>query len=262
MGIRTTFRKKRCTHCNRDISVNTYNKHRKACLKTSNGLKAKKSCIDVNECKKIGDKYECPKCEKLYSKKGLGTHYWRKHAGGVNWDGNVREYKNGTKTVWNKGRTKETCSIVKQQAENLSKKYLSGELKHVYSFTDPNFWTSKRRKEQSIRKKTLYKKHPEKHPNRKLANNRTFMSYPERVAYDYLINNNIEFQHQEKIDDYYVDFLIESTIIEIDGEYWHPKGNSKDIKRDTRLKSLGYKVHRIRSKERIENRLKKILQII
>ena len=91
-----------------------------------------------------------------------------------------------------------------------------------------SIWTPERRKLQSEAKKKLYKEHPEKHPNRKLANNRQQMSYPEKLVYDWLTTQSIEFIHQRKIDKYYVDFNIGSLCIEVDGKYFHNK--ESDIK--------------------------------
>jgi hypothetical protein len=69
-------------------------------------------------------------------------------------------------------------------------------------------WTEERRKEQSERKKRLYKEHPEKHPNFKCANNKKMMSYPEKLAYTFLEVNKIKFEHQKNILCYWVDFLV------------------------------------------------------
>jgi very-short-patch-repair endonuclease len=104
-------------------------------------------------------------------------------------------------------------------------------------------WTPERRKTQSEAKKKLYKEHPEKHPNRKLANNRQQMSYPEKLVYDWLTTQSIEFIHQRKIDKYYVDFNIGSLCIEVDGKYFHNK--ESDIKRDKIISDLGFTIRRV-----------------
>lgn len=106
-----------------------------------------------------------------------------------------------------------------------------------------SIWTPERRKLQSEAKKKLYKEHPEKHPNRKLANNRQQMSYPEKLVYDWLTTQNIEFIHQRKIDKYYVDFNIGSLCIEVDGKYFHHK--EYDIKRDKIITDLGFTIRRV-----------------
>lgn len=104
-------------------------------------------------------------------------------------------------------------------------------------------WTPERRNRQSEAKKKLYKEHPEKHPNRKLANNRQQMSYPEKLVYDWLTTQSIEFIHQRKIDKYYVDFNIGSLCIEVDGKYFHNK--ESDIKRDKIITDLGFTIRRV-----------------
>ena len=106
-----------------------------------------------------------------------------------------------------------------------------------------SIWTPERRKLQSEAKKKLYKEHPEKHPNRKLANNRQQMSYPEKLVYDWLTTQSIEFIHQRKIDKYYVDFNIGSLCIEVDGKYFHNK--ESDIKRDKIITDLGFTIRRV-----------------
>ena len=97
------------------------------------------------------------------------------------------------------------------------------------------------------------------HPNRKLANNRSRMSYPEKVAYDHLTSSGIEFQHQFQIDKFFPDFVIGNKIIEIDGAKWHDA--EKDKARDKILTDLGYTVYRIDSKENIISKINTILQI-
>jgi hypothetical protein len=93
---------------------------------------------------------------------------------------------------WNKGLTKETDKRVAKNAKNVSeslkKAIANGYVSPTWNGT---YWTEEKRKEQSERKKKLYKEHPEKHPNRKLANNRSRMNYPEQVTYDWLLQNNI-----------------------------------------------------------------------
>ena len=76
-------------------------------------------------------------------------------------------------------------------------------------------------------KKEFYALHSEKHPARLLANNRSHMTYAEQIAFDWLIENKIEFQHHYHFKsaeiNRYVDFYIpsKSMFIEIDGEFWH-----------------------------------------
>lgn len=108
-------------------------------------------------------------------------------------------------------------------------------------------WTPERRKAQSEAKKELYRKNPEKHPNRRLANNRKKMSYPEKLVYDYLRSMDIEFFHNKKINKYYVDFCLGKLVIEVDGERFHTD-KEYDKKRDEIISSYGFIVRRFPAK--------------
>ena len=155
----------------------------------------------------------------------------------------------GNKQNWSLGLTKDTDYRVKNNS-----------LAKVGVPQPPNVKKTKEyRLAESLRKKQFYIDHPEKHLNRLLAGNRSKMTYPEQVAFDWLTRNNISFEHQKKIHTYYVDFCVGNKVIEIDGEHWHPLGNEKDKLRDATLSTMNYTVFRIRSKERIEDRLAEIM---
>ena len=158
--------------------------------------------------------WKCATCGKVFrTKVEMQSHY--------------REVHYGSKPCrsWNKGFTKETSALVRRNGEAVSR--AMKKLFEEGKIDAHKMWTSERREAQSERKKQLYKEHPEKHPNRKLAHNRNRMTYPERVAYDWLTRNGVEFKHQfnfvsDKFNRY-VDFFCEAKniFIEIDGEYWH-----------------------------------------
>ena len=162
-----------------------------------------------------------------------------------------RIYKNGMqgKIPWNKGLNKDIDDRVAAHAA-----ILEGKPSKV-------IWTEQMRLAQSKMVKERHLKFPETHVNRRLAGNRTKMTYPEKVAYDWLVKHHFVFCHNKKVGKYFPDFLIEKIIIEIDGEHWHPIGNEKDAARDAELKAMGYTVYRIRSNERIEERLSKIFGV-
>ena len=170
-----------------------------------------------------------------------------------------RVYTNGMKgkTSPMKGQTKETSEEIARQAKTIKDNMANGKTKKPSG----GVWTEEMREKQSRAKKELYKAFPEKHPNRKLAGNRNKMSYPEKIAFDWLTEHQISFIHQQEIMGKYVDFLCGNTVIEIDGERFHPLGNEKDSKRDLELNKLGYEIIRIRSKEHIENRLTEIFGV-
>ena len=165
-----------------------------------------------------------------------------------------RKYVSHTKgkTPWNKGLTKETDERVAENAKGVSNT-LKGRPSSVV-------WTDEMRKAKSDWRKQLHKDFPEMHPNRRLAGNRKKMSYPEKVAYDYLTRYNIVFEHNKKIDKYYPDFVIGKLIVEIDGAQWHDK--EKDKIRDEIISSYGYQIVRILSTENIEERLSEILGVV
>jgi very-short-patch-repair endonuclease len=204
----------------------------------------------------------CCKCDKWITNNNINRHTKScsgfqkspKKIRGVDFDPNWG-YKDGSRVVWNKGKTKETNSSVASTSKKLSGKKHSSEQIQIYK----NFWTEEKRKEQSIRKKELYNQFPEKHPNRTISKFK--MSYPEKIAYDWLVENNIDFEHQKRVLSYYPDFIIGNIIIEIDGEQWHPIGNERDKIRDEKLIKRGYSIYRIRSRENIPDRLKQILGV-
>jgi len=151
---------------------------------------------------------------------------------------------------WNKGLTKDDPRVA-NNAEKVSQA-LKGKPSKV-------IWTEEMRKAKSEWRKQLHKDYPETHPNRRLAGNRNKMTYPEKVAYEYLQKMGIKFEHQKKIDKFFPDFVIDNIIIEIDGANWHNK--EKDSKRDEVLSTQGYKVFRILSSEKIEEKIAEILNL-
>lgn len=169
------------------------------------------------------------------------------------------------KSPWHAGLSAKTNETLKNQAKKISKSMKS--MKSLYdsgyntASQTQEYWTEDRREQRRQWRKELHINNPESHPNRKLANNKLKMTYPELVAFNWFTDHNVSFEHQKKINSYFVDFCIDNVIIEIDGERWHPIGNEKDKIRDEELTSLGYEVIRIRSKERIEDRLTEIYKL-
>lgn len=165
------------------------------------------------------------------------------------------------KNPWNKGLSKENTkgleSMAQKNSETIREKMKQG----LQTPFVKSWWTEERKKKVSDQKKKLFEENPEKHPNRILSKNRIQMSYPEKVAFDWLLINQIDFIHQAKIQNYFADFLVGKIVIEIDGERWHPIGNERDKIRDEQIQSLGFSVIRILSNENIENRLKEIFGV-
>jgi very-short-patch-repair endonuclease len=130
--------------------------------------------------------------------------------------------------VWFKGRTKETCAIIKRRAAKLSKK--------MKGVPQP---------EHSERLRALYAIHPEKHPNAILAKKtkgRGFTHIEKLVAKD-LTALGITFDYNKRIGRKWPDFSIPShrLIIEADGEHWH-QDKEKEAERDAHLTSLGWAI--------------------
>lgn len=188
---------------------------------------------------------KCCDCGKIYkNSNSLKQHYFMNHS-------IKKEHftRNKGGPAWNKGMTSKThpwfAEKLKAGGRETARMLKDGELD---GSALRNFYKSERgainRKIQSERKKLLYKNHPEKHPNRKLANNRKKMSYPERLIYDYLIMQNINFEHQKPTFGLFPDFIFDKFIMEIDGQHFH-KDKQKDEKRDQKLIEQGYIVVRI-----------------
>ena len=153
-----------------------------------------------------------------------------------------------SKIPWNKGLTKNDPRVLKNaQATSSSLKGKPGRV-----------WTAEQKLAHSQWRKQYHIDHPESHPNRRLAGNRAKMSYPEKVAYDWLTVNNVDFKHQQKVGNYYPDFVVNGNlIIEIDGEHWH--NEEKDSLKDLFFEESGYTVFRIKAKEMIQTRLSQII---
>lgn len=169
----------------------------------------------------------------------------------------IETYNQNRVGSWNSGLTKDTHPALKKASDKMKELYASGEISARSPACTTEFWTEEKRREKSEWRKQLHKDFPETHPNRRLACNRKKMSYPEKVAFEFLTNQNITFEHNKKIDKFYPDFVVGNLVIEIDGANWHDK--EKDNVRDEIISSYGYTVVRILSSERIEERLKDLL---
>ena len=166
---------------------------------------------------------------------------------------------------WNKGLTKETDEHVAKNAKRVSKAF---QKTIANGYVNPTwndvYWTKEKRKEQSERKRKLYAEHPEKHPNVKM-NQKGFISKPEKITKQWLIEHNIDYipqyrvQHEDLIR--YVDFYIPHLylFIEIDGSYWHKDTKDLDKKKDLLAKKYGFNTLRISDTEDIKKVYQNIL---
>lgn len=195
-------------------------------------------------------RWKCETCGKVFETKHLLYEY--KHS-----EHKMFRGKGG----WNKGLTKETDERVKRCSEKLKGH-------HNNKGIPQKKWTDEQKKRMSYKIKEYYKQHPEKHPARRLANNRNHMTYGERVAYDWLTRNNIQFTHHFHFNQLgvnrYVDFYIESKnlFIEIDGEFWHRNRKELDDLKDKIARLCGINTIRIPAKDHIETRLSEIFSPI
>jgi very-short-patch-repair endonuclease len=194
----------------------------------------------------------------------------KRWAGGKNYIRNTHFYNAIKKYVWD-GFTHEIFAknLSKEDAmaiEMLLIEYFQTTNQNMgYNKTSGGDVGTKLSKESILKQsqslKKFYSEHPEAHPNRKLANNRSKMSYPEKIVYDWLTEKNISFEHNKlirtKTITRYVDFYLKANnlIIEVDGEFWHNRKIEKDKKKDFEAEEAGYTTLRIKAKERIIDRL-------
>lgn len=141
--------------------------------------------------------WKCESCGEVFETK----HLLYKHKRSVH----RLSYGQG-RGKWNKGHTKETDEHLKRVSDKLTGRKYPGRKAKKRIITDEY------RKLMSDRLKEYYRLHPEKHPARRLANNRNHMTYGECVAYDWLTKNNIEFVHHFHFNEggvnRYVDFYV------------------------------------------------------
>lgn len=168
---------------------------------------------------------------------------------------------NHKRGAWNKGLTKETDLRVANYSKSISKTMKKSEKAKEHLST---MWSDELRKQVSENKKRLYSEHPEKHPNVKLAGNRSKMTYPEQLTFDWLNEHKIENEHNYHFvtDNFnrYVDFYLPTlkTFIEVDGDYWH-KDKQKDNDKDNDALKCGIKTIRIKPKLNVIKQLEDAL---
>ena len=224
---------KECPICKKQISASNYQRHVDAHSKPYRYLRF----VDH-------DGLNCKYCGKLCkNKNSLAQHEIRCSKNTNRLDISLAglkamQEKNQKFGGWNKGLTKETDERVAKNAINVQKtmqQKVDGGWKPY--FATEEFWTEERKEQRSEDKIKLYAEHPELHPNRILASNKK-MTYPEKVAADWLDSKQIKYIYQYKTKfgskSRYVDFYLEDykLYIEIDGEYWHKKNIDKDIAKD------------------------------
>ena len=166
-------------------------------------------------------------------------------------------FQTGTYLVWNAGKTvvnnPEIAESLVAGGKAFSSKVKAGFRPKIADWIKE----PEQRLEKSKWRKELHRTNPEAHPNRRLANNRSRMNYPERIIFDLLTELGLPFEHQKRIEGYYPDFVIGNQIIEIDGKYWH--SDEKDKVRDENLRAKGYNVERFVVGPKLVDRVKEFL---
>lgn len=162
----------------------------------------------------------------------------------------LKDAKHPNNQGWAKGLTKDTSDIIRQIGQNVSKSLREGYQTGRIKVSDEY------RKRMSEMKKKLYSEHPEKHPCRKVCGNRSKMTYPEQIVFEWLQQNNVLFQQQYqwqfvgldgKLHKRFVDFYLPqfNLFVEVDGKYWHQNRIDEDKQKDVQALNDGILTIRI-----------------
>ena len=172
------------------------------------------------------EKIKCPFCNKEYTKMGLGTHIWRTHGTGKDFDPNKR-IKSGELTQWNKGKKvkEETKEKIRKTLKNRKGKPHSVETKKILSIKAKERKFGGLTKNGGRSKKGYYK-------------NIWCDSSWELAWVIYNLDHNIKFKRntkgfkyffEDKEFNYYPDFILENnTYVEIKG--WDSPRNQAKLK--------------------------------
>ena len=250
-----------CTSCGREISKSNFNRHQLAHLNNPKAFLDKSNYALTHEgltCQFCGK--ECKNRNSLCNHERLcklNPNHQLSSFVALN-----EKIRRGEVKQWNAGLTKDTDERVAKNAESLSsalQQKVSAGWKPY--FASDEFWTADMRAQKSAEKIQLFKEHPELHPNRKLASNKS-MSYPEQITANWLSDHNISYECQYRTvfndKNRYVDFYLADykLYIEVDGEYWHAKSTEIDAAKDLfALQKQGINTLRIKPKLGIEKQL-------
>ena len=77
-----------CKKCGEMISKSNYTRHIDStkCINNRNNR-------NIEDYKIMENLYQCPYCDKQYTKMGIGTHIWRTHGDGIDWKNNNIGYE-------------------------------------------------------------------------------------------------------------------------------------------------------------------------
>jgi len=177
---------------------------------------------------------------------GMGTHIWRKHGDGQDWTGNNDGYKNGSRTIWNKGLTKETDERMSKMADTVLESYKCGDRKSITTFKGRTHTQETKDKISKSRIKYLAE-NPDKVPY--LLNHKSKgESYPEKYFREILEKEKVNFIQEKQESVYSLDFVIGTIDLEIDGEqhYVDSRIVESDKRRTIYLENMGYTTIRVR----------------
>ena len=236
-----------CPDCDNEISNNNFKKHlgSKTCENNQKNNNRKPIIIQEDWLLPNG-KYQCPHCEKEYTKNGIGTHIWRTHSDGQNFTANNDAlYKNGKPNA-RKGLTKENDKKTLIASLKFKEKYRNGEIK---------LWGCSSEEHRKSISKGMKRAHSEGRAHnigQSRWNNE--MSYPEKFFKQVIENEFLDknFIQEYNVSIFSIDFawVDKKLAIEIDGEqHEKPDYKARDKRKDTKLKSEGWKVLRIKWKD-------------
>lgn len=121
--------KKTCDKCDKKISISNFDRHYLKC-----GLD-KKSKIHLQEgWLNSKGQYNCPHCNKEFSKKGICSHIFLQHTKRGD-EFKIKKFSDDSvklKMGWSRGLTKETDKRVKKAAEQQKEFYATGKVKHPF----------------------------------------------------------------------------------------------------------------------------------
>lgn len=230
-----------CVNCNKEFFNVGYAIHIKTCKQKQEKLN------NIVGIKLDENLYECPHCNKTFTKCGIGTHIWRKHTEeGLKFDPN-KCIKEGRGIIWNKGLTKETDERVLNYSLTYTKNY---ELGLITNYMKGKHHSDESKKKISDGHISFLKENPDKVPY--LLNHYSKgESYPEKYFRELFEKLNIEFKQEVRVGLYSLDFVIGNLNLEIDGEqhYVDNRISESDLKRNKFIEESGYIVKRIRWKE-------------
>lgn len=199
------------------------------------------------------EKYKCPYCGKEYSKMGIGTHIWRNHGEGKDFN------PNKNRIAWNKGLNKENDERVKKYGETYRRKIKSGEI--ILSWKGKHLNNEFKEKLSNSLKKA-HKEGRAWNIGKSRWNNKP--SYPEKFFMK-VIKNEFEDKNYEReypVGIYSLDFawVEKKKVIEIDGEQHErfKEYKERDKRKDEFLKNKGWKILRISWKDMSNNTKEKI----